>query len=314
MRLSISFFPLIISLLFKISILAFENKSPSFHNRTRRKLASVSAWAEFESGRWTPPFHKIPGTSRPNLPLTLKSLLATQETFQINETSTSSLSFIVSNKSFVNSLSGEVLKQGFNGRLLTPTKESDKLYGLADSDNTLQDLMDIIIVLTSKEDATLHFLEPWKEFIENMQLIFLLNRNLEGVQVSPPSWANYILYTRKDIDQYLGGNSWIIGDTSSTIRAFGYLVSDRKYIYTIDSNSRPTVDFQGVKINPIQDHMNNLLSPGQSQYFNTMYEPFGNGSDFDKGYPYTLRAGITTAGLSIYAFPFPKTTCTYYLP
>ena len=45
----------------------------------------------------------------------------------------------------------------------------------------------------------------------------------------------------------------------------------------------------------MQQHMFNLLTPSTPYYFNTLYDPFEEGADFVRGYPFSLREGVQTA-------------------
>ena len=44
-----------------------------------------------------------------------------------------------------------------------------------------------------------------------------------------------------------------------------------------------------------QEHARNLLSPSTPYFFNTVYDPYRDGSDFVRGFPYSLRSGVATA-------------------
>jgi len=78
-------------------------------------------------------------------------------------------------------------------------------------------------------------------------------------------------------------------------RCFGFLVSKKKYIFTIDDDCFVAQDPSGKDINVLQQHIKNLLSPSTPYYFNTLYDPYREGADFVRGYPFSLRAGVSTA-------------------
>jgi hypothetical protein len=40
--------------------------------------------------------------------------------------------------------------------------------------------------------------------------------------------------------------------------------------------------------------MHNLLAPSTPYYFNTLYDPYCDGADFVRGYPFSLREGVPT--------------------
>ena len=66
-------------------------------------------------------------------------------------------------------------------------------------------------------------------------------------------------------------------------------------MYTIDDDCLPAVGPDGQLVNPMEGHARNLLSPATPYFFNTVYDPYRDGSDFVRGYPYSLRRGVTTA-------------------
>lgn len=54
-------------------------------------------------------------------------------------------------------------------------------------------------------------------------------------------------------------------------------------------------DPSGKDINALQQHIKNLLSPSTPFFFNTLYDPYREGADFVRGYPFSLREGVPTA-------------------
>ena len=54
-------------------------------------------------------------------------------------------------------------------------------------------------------------------------------------------------------------------------------------------------DPSGNDINALQQHIKNLLSPSTPFFFNTLYDPYREGADFVRGYPFSLREGVSTA-------------------
>ena len=51
----------------------------------------------------------------------------------------------------------------------------------------------------------------------------------------------------------------------------------------------------GEDIDVMAQHIKNLLSPATPYFFNTLYDPYREGADFVRGYPFSLREGVTTA-------------------
>lgn len=54
-------------------------------------------------------------------------------------------------------------------------------------------------------------------------------------------------------------------------------------------------DPSGKDINALEQHIKNLLTPSTPFFFNTLYDPYREGADFVRGYPFSLREGIPTA-------------------
>ena len=114
-------------------------------------------------------------------------------------------------------------------------------------------------------------------------------------KVEIPDGFDYDLYNRNDIERILGDKAWCISFKDSACRCFGYMVSKKKYIYTIDDDcfvaNKPT----GERINALEQHIKNLLTPSTPDFFNTLYDPYAEGADFVRGYPFSMREGKPTA-------------------
>ena len=92
----------------------------------------------------------------------------------------------------------------------------------------------------------------------------------------------------------------------SACRCFGYAVSKKRYIYTIDDDCFVAKDPSGEQINSLKQHIKNLLSPSTPFFFNTLYDPYAQGTDFVRGYPFSLREGAPTAvSHGVHLFPGP---------
>jgi reversibly glycosylated polypeptide/UDP-arabinopyranose mutase len=72
-------------------------------------------------------------------------------------------------------------------------------------------------------------------------------------------------------------------------------VSKKKYIYTIDDDCFVAKAPSGENINALEQHIRNLLTPSTPFFFNTLYDPFAEGADFVRGYPFSWRGGVPTA-------------------
>ena len=56
-----------------------------------------------------------------------------------------------------------------------------------------------------------------------------------------------------------------------------------------------TVGARPAEINALKQHIQNLLTPSTPFFFNTLYDPFAEGADFVRGYPFSMREGAPTA-------------------
>ncbi|KAK4399861.1 putative UDP-arabinopyranose mutase 2 [Sesamum angolense] len=184
---------------------------------------------------------------------------------------------------------------------------------------------------------------------DELDIVIPTIRNLDFLEMWRPFFQPYHLIIVQD------------GDPSKTIkdsacRCFGYMVSKKKYIYTIDDDcfigsldlflvlgsekfgswilggfevvygfklvselgsslgilstlvlcnnqfplhgllvARVAKDPSGKDINALEQHIKNLLSPSTPHFFNTLYDPYREGTDFVRGYPFSLRGGEPTA-------------------
>ena len=83
---------------------------------------------------------------------------------------------------------------------------------------------------------------------------------------------------------------------SAACRCFGFLVSKKKYVYSMDDDCFVATDpLSGERINIMKQHLRNLLTPSTPYFFNTMYDPYADDADFVACYPYGLRKGVPTA-------------------
>ena len=158
-------------------------------------------------------------------------------------------------------------------------------------ENILPDPNEIDIVAPSIRN--LDFLNEWREFFQGFHVIIIQDGD-QNVVLDVPSWVDFELHKRVDIEKALGAGQWIISQRDASIRNYGFLLSKKRYIFTIDDDCRPAYDSQGRKINPLAFHYRNLKTPSTPYMFNTLYDPYQEGSDFVRGYPYSLRAGVPT--------------------
>lgn len=140
----------------------------------------------------------------------------------------------------------------------------------------------------------LDFLEMWRPFFQPYHLIIIQDGD-PSRKVGIPEGFDYELYNRTDIERILGDKAWCISFKDSACRCFGYAISKKKYIYTIDDDCFVAKDPTGKQINALQQHIRNLLTPSTPFFFNTLYDPYAPGADFVRGYPFSLREGVATA-------------------
>ncbi|KAF9684013.1 hypothetical protein SADUNF_Sadunf04G0073600 [Salix dunnii] len=202
----------------------------------------------------------------------------------------------------------------------------------------LKDELDIVIPTIRNLD----FLEMWRPFFEPYHLIIVQDGDPSKV-IKVPEGFDYELYNRNDINRILGPKASCISFKDSACRCFGYMVSKKKYIFTIDDdcftdliccviwvclildlfvfsvlinlqvnsvnvacffckacqwdsfNKIVAKDPSGKAINALEQHIKNILSPSTPFFFNTLYDPYRDGADFVRGYPFSLREGVPTA-------------------
>ncbi|MBA0789103.1 hypothetical protein Gotri_027888 [Gossypium trilobum] len=155
----------------------------------------------------------------------------------------------------------------------------------------LKDELDIVIPTIRNLD----FLEMWRPFFQPYHLIIVQDGDPTKT-IKVPEGFDYELYNRNDINRILGPKDSSISFKDSACRCFGYMVSKKKYIYTIDDDCFVAKDPSGKDINALEQHIQNLLSPSTPFFFNTLYDPYRSGADFVRGYPFSLREGVATAG------------------
>lgn len=95
----------------------------------------------------------------------------------------------------------------------------------------LRDELDIVIPTARNLD----FLEAWRPFFQPYHLIVVQDGDPRNT-ISVPGGFDYELYNRNDIDRILGPRAARISFRDSACRCFGYLVSKKKYIFTIDDD------------------------------------------------------------------------------
>lgn len=141
----------------------------------------------------------------------------------------------------------------------------------------------------------LDFLKHWQPLIQPYHIIVIQDGPSEP-RITLPSQFNITLYTRDDIIQIIGKDVIkCISYKDSGCRCVGWLLSNKKYIITLDDDCFPVQNDKSNQLDIIHQHIMNLKRPSTPYYFNTLYDPYREGSDFVRGYPFSLRCGVETA-------------------
>ncbi|XP_068665959.1 probable UDP-arabinopyranose mutase 5 [Aristolochia californica] len=153
---------------------------------------------------------------------------------------------------------------------------------------------DVDIVIAALRPDLSIFLEEWRVFFSRFHLIIIKDPDLKE-DLKIPTGFNYNLYTKSDMDQILGSVSSSLSFSGYLCRYFGYLISCKKYIVAFDDDCVPARDDKGQLVDPVAQHIINLSSPATPFFFNTLYDPYREGADFVRGYPFSLRHGVECA-------------------
>ncbi|RWW13409.1 hypothetical protein GW17_00022879 [Ensete ventricosum] len=81
----------------------------------------------------------------------------------------------------------------------------------------------------------LDFLEMWRPFFQPYHLIIVQDGDPSKL-IKVPEGFGYEFYNRNDINRILGPKASCISFKDSACRCFGYMISKKKYIYTIDDD------------------------------------------------------------------------------
>jgi len=154
---------------------------------------------------------------------------------------------------------------------------------------------EVDIVIGALHSDLTAFLNEWKPVFSRFHLIIVKDPDLsEELQI--PEGFNLDVYTKSDIDQVAGSSTSILFSGYSC-RYFGYLISRKKYIISVDDDCIPARDTNGVLVDIVAQHITNLATPATPFFFNTLYDPYCKGADFVRGYPFSMRSGVE-CGLS----------------
>lgn len=152
---------------------------------------------------------------------------------------------------------------------------------------------EVDIVIGAFHSDLMSFMEEWRPIFSRFHLIIVKEPGVVK-EVKIPQGFDVDVYTESDIVKIVGSsNATLFAGYSS--RYFGYLISSRKYIISIDDDCSPAKTKDGYLVDIVSQHINNLKTPATPFFFNTLYDPYQKGSDFVRGYPFSLRSGVPCA-------------------
>lgn len=155
---------------------------------------------------------------------------------------------------------------------------------------------EVDIVIGALQSDLTSFIEEWRPVFSRFHLIIVQDPDLKG-DLKIPEGFDANIYTKADIDKVMGSSSSTISFSGYSCRYFGYLMSRKKYIIAIDDDCIPARDSKKVLTDAVSQHILNLTTPATPFFFNTLYDPYCEGADFVRGYPFSLRTGVE-CGLS----------------
>ncbi len=171
-------------------------------------------------------------------------------------------------------------------------------------DRAINNMFDVV-VLTGNTSSDVHFLEHWKTAVQHVHIIIIQQGDPDRF-VAIPEWADFELYTSRDVERAVGKDAWLFdmaGDSSAAAN-FGFIVSDRHFVYVLDRDCVPISEVSSagevVLSELFRSHANNLMRPSTPYYYNN-HDPFlaaseqGSTADYVRGFPYSLREGVQTA-------------------
>lgn len=154
---------------------------------------------------------------------------------------------------------------------------------------------EVDIVIGALHADLTSFLNEWKPLFSRFHLIIVKDPDLRE-ELKIPEGFNLNVFTKSDIDRVLGpSSSTALNFSGYSCRYFGYLMSQKKYIFSVDDDCFPAKDSNGLLVDAVGQHISNLATPATPFFFNTLYDPYTKGADFVRGYPFSLRSGVTCA-------------------
>lgn len=122
-------------------------------------------------------------------------------------------------------------------------------------------------------------MEEWRNIFSRFHLITVLDPDLKEEPKFPKGF-DVNVYTKSDIETFLGTSYNVAMFTGYSSRYFGYLVSKRKYIISIDDDCSPAKDNNGDIVDISAQHITNLKTPATPFIFQHALRFLQNGSRF----------------------------------
>ncbi|GAB4835431.1 Probable UDP-arabinopyranose mutase 5 [Ancistrocladus abbreviatus] len=153
---------------------------------------------------------------------------------------------------------------------------------------------EVDIVIGALQSDLTSFMNEWRPMFSRYHLIIVKDPDLKE-ELKIPEGFDVKVYQKSDIDKVVGSSLTSRLFSGYSCRYFGYLISRKKYIISIDDDCMPAKDDNGILIDAVDQHITNLATPATPLFFNTLYDPFRKGADFVRGYPFSMRSGVPCA-------------------
>ena len=127
-------------------------------------------------------------------------------------------------------------------------------------------LLDVIISISSCSGLT--FLEHWKTIILPYHLIIVCNCSEVDTSIATiPSWADFEFHNINSISNSIGDSFDIFSFNGNLLKAYGYLVSDKHFVFAITENSFPCFNLSNIaehRVDIVSQHLKNLMATSSS--------------------------------------------------
>lgn len=153
---------------------------------------------------------------------------------------------------------------------------------------------EVDIVIGAVQPDLTSFMNEWRPIFSRFHLIIVKDPDMKE-ELKIAEGFDVKIYQKSDIDKLVGSVLTARLFCGYSCRYFGYLVSRKKYIISFDDDCVPAKDDKGFTVDAVAQHIFNLATPATPLFFNTLYDPFREGTDFVRGYPFSMRDGVPCA-------------------